>query len=65
MNFKKIYLVGGFGLMSTLVQAQFVVTNGAVVNINSGETVTLLGINLQNNLGGYYQLGGTINHNGT
>ncbi|WP_448529909.1 T9SS type A sorting domain-containing protein [Raineya sp.] len=41
------------------LQAQLVVTNGASLNILSGETVTLSGTNLQNNAGG------TISHQGT
>lgn len=56
-----LYTLSSVGLLlwGGKLQAQLVVTSGATLNILSGETVTLVGTNLQNNLGG------GINHNGT
>ncbi|MCS7027732.1 MAG: T9SS type A sorting domain-containing protein [Bacteroidia bacterium] len=54
----QITLIGLCVVLSFTVRAQLVVTSGATLTINSNETVTLAGINLQNNAGG------TITHAG-
>lgn len=54
-----ILILGLWIALNSTTFAQLVITNGATLTINTGETVTLSGINLQNNAGG------TITHNGT